>query len=364
MSEDTREGSEPPRPAPAEASPLAADSPSPPDTRVSLAEFLACESLAQLEQLYRERGAEQTGAALRKEMRREWNAVAMAEAHRTLADPPARLEPLEVERDGVTYAIYGVIHGLVGGHDRDYKELVNAALRELPHTVFEDGFGWFYPSQSAETIPDQTVAGFLGAVRIGLYVGIEFPLMLLELVAELLKLKLPFGGAEGDLLDYDARFHTLDPEVRRGVEPDPPLPSRVQIDLELQDWDAHGWLAGWKEPGAIVPRSMFMAGYAVGVSERRGVSRVDLVIGDLHTMEVVRFLEDPRWAEHPVFAAGRRLALRSAVSREVRRLAAKARHLGVAGLVGCLILVPALVFVLWLFGVYDTLMPWWSGGKL
>jgi hypothetical protein len=339
--------------------------PAPPDARVSLEEFLAVERLADLEQLYRDRGATSDGDELLKEIQAEWHRLAMWEARRTYAQTapdaaPQRFEPERVEREGVQFAVYGLIHGHVGGDDRAYKDFVDAGLRELPHTVFENGLSYFYPKTSHETIPDFAVAGGLGSLRMGLMVAIEFPLLILELFSELLKIKLPFQS-DASLLDYDPRFYALDPEVRRGVEPDPPLPSRPQIDYELTRWDQAGRWAGWKDPAAIVPRSMFMAGYAVGSAERRGEQRVDLAVGDLHTMEIVRFLGSPRWGEHPVFQAGRALALRPAFGRKLQFYKAKLTHLTAAGLAGAVILVPVMLL---LHTLYRTLMPWWSGGQL
>jgi len=330
--------------------------PPPPDTRASLEEFLSAKRLADVEALFRERGATAVGEELLKEIQAEWHRVAMWEARRTMTVAPEGFEPERVERDGVSYAIYGVIHGHLGGNDRSYKDFVDAVFRELPHTVFENGLSYFYPKTSHETIPDFAVAGGLGSLRMGIMVGTEFPLLIAELLGEVLKLKWP-SNREESLLDYDPRFYAIDPGVRRGVEPDPPLPSRLQIDYELARWNQAGRWAGWKNPAAIVPRSMFMAGYAVGSAERRGVQQVVLVVGDLHTMEIVRFLRSPRWNEHAVFLAGRALALRPAFGRALAFWKAKLIHLTAAGLAGAMILVPAMLILFW---IYRQLMPWWE----
>ena len=268
-------------------------------SRIGHDEFLELESLDALMARYRELGFEGDDEALLLEAQRDWHEVALAKA-RAVTEAPPRFLPDSYERGGVRYDVYGVIHGLFGGEDRDYKAFVDAPLGELEVVLFENGLSYFYPhADQIASIPDFVVLGAGGSLRTGLYVGLRFPLLLWEALRELVKAGR--SGEDGqEVFDYDPRYHALDLETRRGVEPDPPLPSRLQIEYELRRWDAAGRLAGWSEPFAIVPRSMFMAGFAEGYATSRGLSSVALVVGDLHTAELLAFMRDPA-LEHPLF---------------------------------------------------------------
>ncbi len=315
-------------------------------------ELVGLESIAALLALYRSRGCEGDDEAVLERAQADWRREALARA-RAVTEEPAALEPVVCEADGVRYAIYGVVHGMVGGGDRGYKAFVDRSLEALDPVVFENGLSWFYPSRGRSAdIPDFWVLGALGSLRLGLYVGFTFPAQLWTLVLE--GLRVGGGGGDPDGFDFSARYHAVDPETRRGLEEHPPLPSRLQIDYELTGWDAAGWLAAWRFPFAIVPRSLFMAGFARGFAERRGLRELALVVGDLHTLEVARFLAAPpgrAGALHPLDAAGRAFGARGEVSRRIGAGGRKAVHLGLAavgGLLGLIPLIALVLLVIWL----------------
>lgn len=324
------------------------ETPPRPEPLLTRDEFLGLESLEQLQALYRERGLEGDLEAVTTRAQQDWFEVAFAAA-KEITEPPARLEPVEVERGGVRYRIFGVFHGLVGGNDREYKTFVNATLREQPRLLFENALGYFYPAKEKKVgIPDVLVNGALGHVRLGLEVGFgyNFPLLLLEGLAELLKLRRKPDEDSLEAFEYSPRYHAVDPETRRGLEPHPPLPSRLEVEYWMGQWDAAGWRAPWKLAGAIVPRSMFMAGFAAGYAESRGLDEVSLVVGDYHTMEIVRFLESPTWEAHPVFQSGLAWGRRGDAGRLVFGWALKLYYLTIAGGIGAGLLVVTLLLLL------------------
>ena len=270
------------------------------------------------------------------------------EACRTPPAPPAELEPVTVSCGERQFAVYGVIHGMIGGASKEYKAFVNTRTRSLPLIGFENGLKLFYPCQRGFTIPDYVAMGVRGSLVTGLQVGLLFPVLVFESLREAFKLGGSDDGEDWDPVDYTPSYHALDPELRRGVEPDPPLPSRLQIEYELARWGSLG--AAWANPSAIVPRSMFMAGYALGYAEREGLGHLDLVVGDLHTMEIVRFLEG-ELPTHPLFLKARSMGASSPGVRRLALWATKFRHLGIAGGVGGGILVTLmlLAYNLWLY---------------
>ncbi len=302
-------------------------------------ELVALESLSALLALYRDRGCSGDDEEVLERVQRDWRAVAAARA-REVTEAPEALPAVTREREGRRYAIYGVIHGMVGGEDATYKAFVNATVGALEPVLFENGLSWFYPRRGAYAdIPDFWVMGALGSLRMGLYVGLTFPLQLWTLLREALKI----GGAPAEegapTFDFTPRYHAIDPETRRGLEEFPPLPSRLQVEYEMNAWDRAGFAAGWRHPFAIVPRSLFMAGFAVGYGESRAASEVSLVVGDLHTLEVAFFLSAPP-QDHPLWRAGQAFGRRSDASRRVGARLRKGVHLGLAGVGGLIGLVP------------------------
>ena len=312
-------------------------------------------SLDDLLTRFRAAGATGDDEAVLTAAQADWRRASLERAREPGA-VPERLEPVTRTLDGVTYEVYGVVHGMVGGESRDYKQFCDAAVGELEPALFENGLSYFYPRKGAfADIPDFWVLGVGGSLRVGLYVGFRF----FELVWELLRDALRLGGQAPDDGPLEAvvcspRYHAIDPEARRGLDEYPPLPSRLQIDYELAGWARAGKLAGWRYPTAIVPRSLYMAAFAAGYAGARGLQRVALVVGDLHTMEIVRFLEAPP-RDHPVWRQGEAFGRRDDGARVRGARLRKLAHLGVAAAAGLVGLLPALA-VLWLVLL-------WTGGQ-
>lgn len=305
-------------------------------------------SIADLQRHYREKGFSGDLPTVLLQAQNDFYAIASAHAA-DVTQAPSTFTPEIVVRDGVEYHIYGVIHGMLGGDDKDYLRFVSKPIASADHVLFENGLNYFYKHKSGQVIPDFAVLGLSGSLSMGFYVGLSFPLHLWELFTEFFKRSKGRNASEGFL--FDSRYYSLGPELRRGVEPQPPLPSRLQIELEMGTWSRSPFRSRIKDPFALVPRSMFMAGYAVGVSRARTGRPVVLVVGDLHTMEIVRFLEDPA-IDHPVFRSGLQHGSSKGLRRKAKFLGAKFLHLILAALGGGIILITILTALMW------TAMRW------
>ena len=100
------------------------------------------------------------------------------------------------------------------------------------------------PQCSKVTVPDFAVMFPLGSIRLGFWVGLRFPLLLWELIRDVLKV-----GRSRTLREpytLSPLYHSLPIEARRGVEPDPPLPTKLMVDYELSAWDQHPATAAWR----------------------------------------------------------------------------------------------------------------------
>jgi hypothetical protein len=306
-------------------------------------QFMEMTSLTQLYEIYRANGVEESDKNILLKAQQEWYELA-TEAAKEVTEPPERFCPVSCERDGVTFQIYGMFHGLIGGDDKEYKDFVSKPIKGFDYVIFENGLNYFYSYKDGTIIPDFMVLGVLGSISLGLNVGVHFPFLMWDMVREVLKLKSNRGAEDGFL--YDKRFHKVDPETRRGLEPDPPLPSRLQIDYEMGRWNRSGSLGRMLDPFSIVPRSMFMAGFAVGHAKLRGMTEVPLFVGDLHTMEIVRFLEEEA-LDHPLFKAGQRFGEKQGISRALTFYFAKIIHLLFAGLAGTAVIGPFILLFLY-----------------
>ncbi len=222
--------------------------------------FIDCESLDALQRHYTEHfEAFEKRDAFLERAQQDWREVAFAKA-KDFAEPPETLPAVVCEAGGLRYHVYGVIHGLLGGSERDYKDFVEATVGALDHTLFENGLHHFYPSKSHTVIPDFQVLGIPGSLGIGFEVGRLFPRLLWEGLTEVLKLGKPSEGFEA--YDYSKVFHAVPPETRRGLEEWPPLPSRLQIEYEMGEFGRT--FSRLRNPYLISPRSLYMAGFAHG----------------------------------------------------------------------------------------------------
>ena len=267
---------------------------------------------------------EQTTPALLK----EWQRLATAA---TGEEPAATaLTPETVHHNKRIYHIYGVIHGLTGGEDADYRQFLLEAISPLSHVVFENGLQHFYRTQQVTIIPDFVVLGWLGSLLLGLRVCLYLPALLLWAIRERI------GGVPEQTWPTGRKYHGIDPELRRALDDQPALPTRLQIDLEMGRWNRQPLLAVIRDPILIVPRSLFMAGFLHGMRQ----DEVHCVVGDRHTTEVLFFLSTPQWHTHPLFlrgAADARRAWRYPVARIV--------HLLLAAVGSSLLVFPAAWFI-------------------
>ena len=308
---------------------------------VSLPEILEAPDLRVLLDRYRTRDVYLSDRQLLGQLRSDWQKLADGAA--SSARPPTRLEPLVALRGGTTFRIFGVIHGIVGGDDRAYMRFVADGLDGTAHVLVENGIGYYYRQPKNEWIPDFVVLGLARSAWLGFTTAGKAPLVFWDLAMELVR-----RGTSAHQGAFDPAYHGLDPEVRRGLDVEAALPARLEVPFALERFDSHTVRAVVDDPVACVPRSLFMAGYAVGVAERDGLSTVDLLVGDLHTTEIAWFLTRREHEEHALFRWGVAFARLPKGVRRIRFAMQKAAHLGAAVLGTLPIIAPAVAFAMWL----------------
>ena len=308
---------------------------------VSLPEILEAPDLRGLLDRYRTRDASSSDRQLLAQLRSDWQKLADGAASSAAA--PSRLEPIVVERGQTTFRIFGVIHGIVGGDDRAYMRFVASGLDGAAHLLVENGIGYYYRQPKNEWIPDFVVLGLARSAWLGFTTAWKAPLVFWDLAMELVRRRTATQHGA-----FDPAYHGLDPEVRRGLDVEAALPARLEVPLALERFDSHTARAVVDDPVACVPRSLFMAGYAVGVAERDSLSTVDLLVGDLHTTEIAWFLTHREHDEHAMFRWGVAFARLPKGARGIRFAMQKAAHLGAAVLGTLPIIAPAVALAMWL----------------
>lgn len=225
------------------------------------------------------------------------------------AVPPERLDYIGVDSEGVHFRVYGVIHGWTGGVSRDYRDLVRKSLCDEKELVFEKMLGRFYGQAEMERTvetPDFVVLRRRGQFALGLRVMLIWPLFVLlslkEILRELLtKSRQVVPGDPSSFAD-GVYYHNIDPELRRGL--DGSLPTRLQIEYEMEHWGRWKGLLDSYLLLAVVPRSAYIAEFARAWAEckRRELTEggesadgveVAVVVGDRHLTEVAYFLANP-----------------------------------------------------------------------
>jgi hypothetical protein len=311
---------------------------------VSLPEILEAPDLRVLLDRYRTGDGTSSDRQLLARLRSDWQTLADEAA--SSAQAPSRFEPVVALRGETTYRIFGVIHGIVGGDDRAYMGFVAGGLDGAAHLLVENGIGYYYRQPKNEWIPDFVVLGFARSAWLGFTTAWKAPLVFWDLAMELARRRTKTHESA-----FDPAYHGVDPEVRRGLDVEAALPARLEVPFALERFDSHTARAVVDDPVACVPRSLFMAGYAVGVAERDRISTVDLLVGDLHTTEIAWFLTHHEHDGHAIFQRGVAFAKLGPTERRIRFALAKIWHLGGAVIGIAPIAAPIVALASWLFGL-------------
>jgi hypothetical protein len=204
---------------------------------------------------------------------------------------PHKLDYLEVTKRGVRYRVYGVIHGWTGGVSAEYRELVHRSLKSEKQVVYEKMLGRFYGEKNSVETPDFCVLRRTGQFVLGLRMMLVWPAFLLLALREIIKeifTKRHYAVEDNDY--NNIYYHNIDRELRRGL--DGSLPTRLQIEYEMDNW--RGWRGFWDMDLLlrVVPRSAYLAEFAQQWAAEKGVKEMAIVVGDRHLTEVRQFLEN------------------------------------------------------------------------
>lgn len=214
-----------------------------------------------------------------------------------------------LEVDGVEYHVYGVIHGWTGAGSGDYRSMIRVALAGEDNIIYEKMLGRMYAGRGCVETPDFCVLRWWGQIALSLRMILVWPLFLLiafkDIILELFTRHERESTGQLDNISY----HQLDPELRRGI--DGSLPTRLQVEYEMSHWcTLKGVIDSYLAFG-VVPRSAYIAEFALNWARIRGVKKLAIVVGDRHLTEVLYFLEnrvEPGWLRVNASNHARRIA--------------------------------------------------------
>ncbi|MFC1743825.1 hypothetical protein ACFL35_07505 [Candidatus Riflebacteria bacterium] len=241
-----------------------------------------------------------------------------------------KLDEIKVEKDGVCFFINGVIHGMIGGGTKKYRDLIHRTLSSSEEQLlFEAGFNHLYGSKKLKyaNIPCFSVLGLIDSIKKGLHAGILLPLLLWEVVKE-------FFSA----MPEDTPYHSLDQEIRRGIEGVLPTPLEVEWDLSKDKP-----LLSFEDYPNIVRRSAYMAAFAEKFCEKNSITSCRLVVGDFHLTEIAYFFNNPELIPKDLLTLADRTTNSSTRIQGLLYLKENLLHNFIAGLAGFVSMLPYII---------------------
>lgn len=230
--------------------------------------------------------------------------MSVAELLNDSGEVPQRIDVTRFEYNGVRCHVYGVLHGLTGGTNLQYKALVErtiaAASGEL---VFgETKFAKLYRGIQVE-MDDWTQIPLRDAFVMQLKAAAT-PARLLQLSRCIWREKRTAAdrfGRNGHRRLQDiggsAAYHAISPAERRRIAGFPAPAEYLELNCQrrvgkgdragpvIPDQD-YSWLA-MIEPELNIPlRSVFMLEFAVERARRLGAADISLFVGDVHNSDM------------------------------------------------------------------------------
>lgn len=215
-----------------------------------------------------------------------------------------RIDGTSFDYRGIRCHVFGVLHGLTGGTNRQYKALVERAIQDAPGELIfgETKFAKLYRGIQVE-MDDWTEIPLRDAFRMQMKAALT-PARLLRLSRRIWserRTKTDRFGRNGlrRLQDIggSAAFHTISPAERRRLAGFPAPYEYLEENCRRRigtgntagpafpdpDWD---WLA-MIEPQLKIPlRSVFMLEFAVERASRLGATEISLFVGDVHNSDM------------------------------------------------------------------------------
>lgn len=224
------------------------------------------------------------------------------------AEPKGGLiDHILIEHDGIEVQVYGTLHGLTGGTNRDYVAAINKTITSLDIPMYcEKNMGAIYKGDMHDVQDYAAMRNRDSFVLATKCLG--NPLLLATLLKTSIKEKLTkssrFGGdgiyAFADIGGCLA-FHTVEPDQRRELASFPSPEGYMKVNYKRRnggcsfktsfpdlDW---AWLSH-VEPHVNIPyRSIHMISYTLEHAKLNGVKKCALFVGEIHNSDIRYYIE-------------------------------------------------------------------------
>jgi hypothetical protein len=242
--------------------------------------------------------------------------------HQLLSDSsiqaPHHIDYIELKYQDINFRIYGVLHGLAGGTNRQYVKLVNDTIIQAKNyglVLAEKSMKKMYQGIDEE-LDDwiQIPAKDMVLLTLNLF---AIPTRFLKIFASVIEEKITKKDRfnENNIrriqdIGGSAFFHQLEPQERRLIAgfPEPEQYLKINFQRRQHFWqhimkaprfpDKNWWWLNIIEPYVnISARSIHMIEYAVLLAKKQNIDQVSLFIGEIHNSDIQWYIQ--KYQENP-----------------------------------------------------------------
>ncbi|MFS1427310.1 hypothetical protein LMH73_009130 [Vibrio splendidus] len=278
------------------------------------------------------------------------------------ADKPQKLDSIDLVIDGVELHVYGILHGVFGGANKEYIEAVNLTIKESKGVRYcENAMMSLYDGLDVD-VHDWLALKTKEMFKFTFYALLN-PRFWYGMVKTIISEKLgrPRFGEEGIHTIPDSvsstHFHLMPPQERREICGFPNAEEYLMLNIKRQETGYKKSFRfadqNWKwleivEPYASIPlRSMHMLEYAIHHAKKNGHMEISLFVGEIHNTDI-EWYASVRGDEDSWVAPYRNQIKKTAIdAQEVPNYMRKKRlaYLLSSGLAGFIAVFPLMLFI-------------------
>ena len=218
------------------------------------------------------------------------------------AKSPENMDFIELEYKNVKVNVYGVLHGITGGTNKEYVDFINKTIKESKGTKFcEKSMKSLYKGLDQD-VHDWRQMSCKDAFSMSFksFLNLKFPYILIRtMIREKFNKTSNFGKNDiysASEIAGHKKFHLLKPSERRLMAGFPVPEQYMKLNLQRRegkenrkinfvdpDWE---WLT-YIEPNANIPmRSIHMIEYTVEYCLKHNITQASLFVGEIHNSDI------------------------------------------------------------------------------
>lgn len=219
---------------------------------------------------------------------------------------PNALDYKRISYRGITVDVYGILHALTGGTNRDYVSFVNNTIENSVGTRYsEKEMKMIYKGIDHE-VDDWLQLPLRDAFFMSFtltFISTRMMTVFLSAIKEKITKKDKFlSNASIEHIGGSPYFHLIDPDERRLMAGFPNAPKYLEVNLERRSGFKYGspkfpdkdwkWLEYIEPFGNIPCRSIHMIEFAVEHAKQIGQEHVSLFVGEIHNSDIDWYIQN------------------------------------------------------------------------